>query len=57
VQLIASTKTAKGLTVHAALDPHPYEIGIKVSDEELAQLKITPAKFHGNWNYTIVPRR
>jgi hypothetical protein len=56
VQLIASTKTVKGLTVHAELDPHQYEIGIKVSDDELAQLKITPAKFHGNWNYTIDPR-
>jgi hypothetical protein len=56
VQLIASTKTVKGLTVQAALDPQEYELGIKVSDEELAKLKITPAKFHGNWNYTIVPR-
>jgi hypothetical protein len=57
VQLIANTKTAKGLTVQAALDPHLYEIGIKVSDEELEKLKITPAKFHGNWNYTVAPRR
>jgi hypothetical protein len=57
VQLIANTKTTKGLTVQAALDPHLYEIGIKVSDEELEKLKITPAKFHGNWNYTVGPRR
>jgi hypothetical protein len=57
VQLIASTKTAKGLTVQAALDPQEYEIGIKVSDEELAKLKITPARFHGNWNYTVAPKR
>jgi hypothetical protein len=57
VQLIASTKTAKGLTVRAALDPCPYEKGIKVSDEQLAKLKITPARFHSNWNYTIAPRQ
>jgi hypothetical protein len=57
VQLIASTKTVTGLTVQAALDPHPYTIGIKVSDQELAKLKITPAKFHGNWNYSVAPRR
>jgi hypothetical protein len=57
VQLIASTKTVTGLTVQAALDPHPYTIGIKVSDKELAKLKITPAKFHGNWNYSVAPRR
>jgi Rhodopirellula transposase DDE domain len=57
VHLIASTKTTKGLTVQAALDTRPYEIGIKVSDEQLADLKITPAKFHGDWNYSIAPRR
>jgi Rhodopirellula transposase DDE domain len=56
VNLIASTTTKTGLTVRAALDPHRYETGIAVSDEELARLRITPAKFHGNWNYTIKPR-
>jgi hypothetical protein len=57
VSLISSTKTAKGLTVRAALDTQPYEVGIKVSDEQLADLKIRPAKFHGDWNYSIAPRR
>ncbi len=55
VQLIASTTTAKGLTVQADLDRREYDLGIKVSDEELATLKITPARFHGNWNYTVNP--
>ncbi len=57
VQLIASTKTAKGLTVQADLDRREYEIGIKVSDEELEALRITPARFHGNWNYLVNPKR
>ena len=57
VNLIASTTTKTGLTVRAALDPHRYETGIAVSDEELARLRITPAKFHGNWNYSIKPRQ
>jgi Rhodopirellula transposase DDE domain len=57
VNLIASTTTKTGLTVRAALDTHKYETGLKVSDEEMAQLKLTPADFHGNWNYTIAPRR
>jgi len=57
VNLIASTKTAKGLTVRAALDPREYERGIKVSDVQMAGLNIRPSKFHGNWNYTIAPRR
>lgn len=56
VNLIASTTTKTGLTVHAALDPRRYEIGIDVSDQELEQLNITRAKFHGEWNYSIKPR-
>ena len=31
------------------------ETGIEVSDEQLATVKLTPAKFHGEWNYTIRP--
>ena len=56
VNLIASTTTKTGLTVRAALDPRQYEIGIEVSDEELEHLRITRAKFHGDWNYSITPR-
>jgi len=57
VNLIASTTTKTGLTVRAALDPRPYETGIAVSDEELTHLRITPARFHGDWNYSVKPRR
>jgi hypothetical protein len=56
VNLIANTTTSKGLIVKAALDETKYETGIKVTDEEMAELLIKPAKFHGNWNYTIKPR-
>jgi Rhodopirellula transposase DDE domain len=57
VNLIASTTTQTGLVVRAALDSTEYETGITVSDEELARLRIIRAKFHGEWNYTIKPRR
>ena len=57
VNLIGSTTTTHGLTVRAALDPHRYETGLKVSDEQLASIRCTPAEFHGEWNYTIRPRR
>lgn len=56
VNLIASTTTTAGLTVRAALDPRCYETGVEVSAEELARLQIHPAKFHGDWNYSIKPR-
>jgi hypothetical protein len=57
VNLIASTTTKTGLIVRAALDKNTYETGIKVSAAEMAKLKIKPAAFHGEWNYTITPRR
>jgi hypothetical protein len=57
VNLIAGTTTRNGLIVKAALDTATYETGLKVSDEHMATLALTPAKFHGNWNYNITPRR
>jgi len=55
VNLIASTTTASGLLVKAALDTGHYETGIEVTDEELAGVNLPPARFHGEWNYTIRP--
>lgn len=57
VNLISNTRTDKGLIVKAALDESKYETGIKVTDAQMAALTIKPAKFHGNWNYTIMPRK
>jgi len=55
VNLIASTTTAKGLRVHAALDTDEYPTGIKVTDATMAALRLTPDNFHGDWNYAIAP--
>ena len=57
IQLIANTRTKTGLKIRAALDSGRYPTGIKVSDEELAALKIKRAKFHGDWNYALLPAR
>jgi hypothetical protein len=57
VGLIANTTTSTGLIVKAALDTNHYETEIKVSDEELAGLRLQRHEFHGDWNYTITPRR
>jgi hypothetical protein len=56
VNLIGHTKTKTGLHIRAELDTNAYEIGIKVSDEELAAVQIEKASFHGEWNYTISPK-
>lgn len=57
INLIASTVTAKGLRIKAELDPKPYPLKIKVTDEELAAVNIRPESFHGDWNYGILPHR
>jgi transposase len=57
VNLIAATTTATGLTVHSELDTASYASGIKVSDQEIAQINLKRGKFHGDWNYEIQPRK
>ncbi len=55
VDLIGGTTTTAGLTVKAALDTATYESGIKVTDADLAAVRIKCAEFHGEWNYSISP--
>ena len=56
VRLIATTTTAKGLTVTCRLDRRRYPLGHKVSDAEIATVNLTRHIFHGEWNYAIKPR-
>jgi hypothetical protein len=56
VELIAATTTEAGLTVRCELDDGVYKKGIKVTDEELDRVHIERSDFHGEWNYTVVPR-
>jgi len=56
VSLIASTTTRGGLIVKAALDTNRYETAVKVTDQQLQQLRLKPHRFHGDWNYTLTPR-
>jgi hypothetical protein len=56
VNLIGSTRTSKGLEVHAWLDEREYPKGRKVNDEELEEVRIRRNHFQGDWNYEIHPR-
>jgi len=56
VNLIGNTTTDSGLRIRSQLDENSYEAGIKVSDEELAELAIERDEFHGEWNYRLRPR-
>ena len=53
VNLIASTKTRKGLRVRAAIDANAYPTGIKINDEQMANLNLKKNAFHGDWNYSL----
>jgi Rhodopirellula transposase DDE domain len=56
VNLIGKTTTRSGLKIEAGLDKNSYPTGIKVTDEELANVSLKKHKFHGEWNYTISPQ-
>jgi hypothetical protein len=55
INLIGSTTTTSGLRIKAKLNRRKYKTGLKVSNAELAKINIKPAKFHGDWNYKILP--
>ena len=55
VQLIGNTRTTTGLKICSELDEHVYPLKEAVTPEQLAQVQLTPATFHGEWNYTVTP--
>ena len=57
VNLIANTRTEKGLRVECSIDLDSYEKGIKISNDEMLKLNIRTDEFHGEWNYTIAPKK
>jgi hypothetical protein len=57
ITLISNTATDQGLTIRAELDGGSYPTGIKVTGEQLAAVNMTPDAFHGDWNYSIQPRK
>ena len=57
VNLISHTTTKGGLYVEASLDYANYEKGIEVTDVEMEKLHLKRDKFHGEWNYSLLPRQ
>jgi len=56
INLIAATTTATGLAVKSNLDSNVYPSGLKVSDQQMAELQLRRDRFHGDWNYRLLPR-
>jgi hypothetical protein len=57
VNLVSSTRTNEGLEVHCWLDEKQYKKGRKISDREMQRVRLKRHKFHGDWNYEILPDR
>jgi hypothetical protein len=57
VDLIAATTTKTGLTVRCELDSAHYPKGVGVSQAQMDSINISRDAFHGDWNYTISPKR
>jgi hypothetical protein len=57
VNLISATRTLTGLRVRCELDRGTYPQGRTISDDQFASIRLTPHRFHGDWNYTIHPAR
>ena len=55
VSLIGAVTTRKGLRIKASLDPGKYELGKKITDKDLAEVRIEKSEFQGAWNYSILP--
>ena len=51
VDLIGTTTTTTGLTVHCVLDTGQYPTGITYTAKDVDTLPITRHEFHGEWNY------
>ncbi len=57
ISLIGDTTTEDGLRVRSEVDPRRYPNGVVIRAEQMAQIQLAPHAFHGDWNYTIRPRR
>jgi Rhodopirellula transposase DDE domain len=56
INLIAATTTKTGLVVKSKLDSNTSPSGVKISDQQMSQLQLRRDQFHGDWNYSILPR-
>ena len=57
VSLIGTTTTTSGLRVRSEIDKRSYPKGVTITDEQMQQLHLKRHEFHGDWNYTIHPRK
>ena len=56
VNLIGDTTTEAGLRIRSEIDRGRYPMGVVITDQQMARIRLEPHAFHGDWNYTIRPR-
>ncbi len=56
VNLIGHTTTRSGLAIRSELDENSYPTGQPVTEEQMESLSLKRDKFHGDWNYSLMPR-
>jgi hypothetical protein len=56
VNLIGGTTTKTGLKVHAEIDAATHSAGVKVSDSEMAEIRLHRHAFYSEMSYEILPR-
>lgn len=56
VNLIGNTTTKTGLEIRSELNENRYPTGQEVTNAQMESLSIRRDQFHGEWNYTLIPR-
>ena len=56
VNLIGHTTTQRGLVIRSELDANSYPTGQSVTEQQMESLSLKRDRFHGEWNYTLMPR-
>jgi len=57
LKFIRKTQTSTGLSVRARINKKEYQKGIKISDKQMNEIQIKPARVNPQWNYSIVPSK
>ena len=55
LKYLRTTSTSTGLRVRAQLVRKVYKTGVKITDAQMQELRITPNNIMPKWNYTIAP--
>ena len=56
INYLRTTTTSTGLKVRASVTRRSYPKGVRITDEQMAELHLCPHDILPKWNYTLLPR-